>query len=127
MIEYEVIPDTNIIEFVIEGKATKDELVPLLDATNAVIAEHGKVRMLKQIRGPALVTIELSAFWENLRWGFKNLKNIERVAGVADQEWIGKITKIVDPLFSAEMCFFPTAEIDAARAWLREPATPETD
>jgi len=127
MIEYQVIADTNIIEFVVEGKVTKDELMPLLDATKAIVAEHGKVRMLKQLRGPALVTIELSALWENLRWGFKNLKNIERVAGVADQAWMGTLTKIADPLFSAEIRFFPTEEIDAARAWLREPATAESE
>ena len=35
MIEFEVIADTNIIEFVVEGKVTKDDLVPILEATGS--------------------------------------------------------------------------------------------
>ena len=70
----------------------------------------------------SLGLIEPSALWENLRFAFRHMKHVERVAGVADQAWMGKLTKLANPFFSAEMRFFPAEQIEAARAWLREPA-----
>lgn len=120
MIEFEVIPDTNVVEFVIDEKVTKEELEELHGAVEKVIADHGKVRLLKQLKsGGSTPSIEFGAMWDNLAWAFKNMKNVERVAGVADQTWMGKLTDMADPFFKAEMRFFPTDRVDDARAWLR--------
>jgi hypothetical protein len=118
MVEFEIVPGTNIIEFVVDGGLTKEELAPLLAACDEVIAEHGKARLLKQVR--SLGSVEAGAIWENMKWGFSNLKNLERVAAVGDKAWMERVTKMADPLFKAELRFFLTEQIDEARAWLRE-------
>ncbi|MDH3590871.1 MAG: STAS/SEC14 domain-containing protein [Planctomycetota bacterium] len=118
MIEFQIVPDRNIIEFVIAGAITRDNLAPLLAACEKIIAEHGKIRMLKQVR--SIGHVDLAAVWENLRFGFHHLKDLERVAAVADQAWMGNLAKLANPFLSAEMRFFTTDRIEDARAWLRE-------
>jgi hypothetical protein len=55
-----------------------------------------------------------------MKWGFSNLKNIERVAAVGDKAWMDRVTKMANPLFAAEMRFFLADQVEEARAWLRE-------
>ena len=118
MIEFEAIPDSNIIEFSVDGKVGKEELGELLAACEAVIAQHGKVRLLKWVK--SVGGIEAGALWDNLSFGFRNLKSIERVAGVADKEWMHKLAEFSGKLVPGEVRMFSPDEIDAARAWLRE-------
>jgi len=118
MIEYEVIPGTNIIEFSVDGKVTKEELGDLLGACEKLIEEHGKIRMLKWVK--SVGGIEASALWDNLKWGFSNMKNIERVAGVSDKKWMENLASVSGKLVPAEVRMFSPEEIDQARAWLRD-------
>ena len=118
MIEFEVIPDSNIIEFTVDGKTTKEDLGGLIAACEKLIEEHGKIRMLKWVM--SVGGIEAGALWDNLSFGFRNLKSIERVAGVADKEWMAKLAEFSGKLIPGEVKMFTPDQIDAARAWLRE-------
>ena len=117
MLEFIVIPDTNIMEIVVDGKVTTEELKGAHAAFEKLAGEHEKVRMLKHVR--ALGGIEASGFWDNLKFGFEAMKSIDRVAVVADRKWIEIWTKLANPFTSAEAKYFGEGEIDAARAWLR--------
>ena len=118
MIEFEVIPDSNIIEFSVDGKTTKDDIGELLAACEKLIAERGKIRLLKWVK--SVGGVEPSALWDNLKFGFSNFSNIERIAGVADKEWMVKLGDLGGKLIPGEIKMFSQDQIDEARAWLRE-------
>jgi len=118
MIEFEVIPNSNIIEFSVDGKTTKEDLGGLLAACEKLIQEHGKIRMLKWVK--SIGTVEPSALWDNLKFAFGNVKNIERIAGVADKQWMANLAKFSSMLVPGEVRMFSPDEIEEARAWLRE-------
>ncbi|MHC4954664.1 MAG: SpoIIAA family protein, partial [Planctomycetota bacterium] len=92
MLEYIVIPDTNIMEIVVDGKVTQEELKGAHDACDKLMADHDKIRMLKHVR--SIGGIQASAMWDNLKFGFETMKHIDRVAVVADKKWIEIWTKM---------------------------------
>ena len=117
MLEHHIIPDTNIIEFVIDGKVSKEELESALLASELFIRENEQIRVLKQVK--AIGAMDPSAVWDNVKWGWRNVSHITHVALVADQKWMEIWGKMASPFVSAKMKFFSSADLDQAREWLR--------
>jgi hypothetical protein len=120
MLEYREIPNTNVIELTIDGGTSAEEFDAVIAKLTDAIARHGKINLLKHVRSMGL--IPASRLWADLKFGFQNLRNIGRVAAVADPQWMSVFTKAANPFFSAELRFFGVDEIAAARDWLTEPA-----
>ena len=119
MLEYREIPDTNIVEFTIDGAISAAEFDEVIASFEASIARHGKIRVLEHVR--SLGGVPPSKWWEDIKFGFKHMRDISRAAVVAEATWIEIFANLVNPFLAAEVRYFKSAEIDKARAWLREP------
>ena len=124
MLEYREIPDTNIVEFTIDGAISAAEFDDVIARFEASIARHGKIRVLEHIR--SLGGVGPSKWWEDVKFGFKHRRDIARAAVVAEAKWIEIFANLVNPFLDAEVRYFKTAEIDMARAWLRESSSETT-
>jgi hypothetical protein len=124
MLEYREIPDTNIVEFTIDGAISAAEFDDVIARFEASIARHGKIRVLEYVR--SLGGVPPSKWWEDVKFGFKHMRDINRAAVVAQEKWIEVFANLVNPFLAAEVRYFKPAEIEKARAWLREPTGEDT-
>jgi hypothetical protein len=120
MIDFHEVPGTNMLELTIDGAISAPEFDALIARLEAAIARHGKIRVLELVR--SLGGIPPSKWWDDLKFGYRHMRDIERAAIVADPKWIEIFANLINPFFSAEVRYFKTAEIDKARLWLLEPA-----
>ena len=119
MIQCQEIPETNVLEFTIDGNITEEEFDDLVGIMNQIIEEYGDIRVLKVIRSLGdFPTIPVSRIWDDLKFGFEHFRDVSRAAIVSDHQWIEKMTNMMNPLFKAEIKHFSEDEIDAARKWL---------
>lgn len=122
MIDVKQISGTNIVEMLVEGKASAEEFEAALQTLKAVIQEHGSIRVLEIIGDLDMPPIPWSKFWEDIKFGFEHLSDMTHVAVVAEQKWITTCVKALNPLFKAEMRVFERADIERARDWLANAA-----
>ena len=119
MIELHEVPGTNVLELTIDGGISGPEFDAMLARFEAAIVQHGKIRVLEIVR--SLGGIPPSKLWEDIKFGFKHMRDVERAAIVADPKWIEIFANLINPFFSADIHYFNTAEIDKAREWLLNP------
>ncbi len=118
MVTIDEVDGTNILEFAINGKVSAEEFDAIVKKAELMIAQHGKIRVLEQI--VAFGGMPIAKYWEDIRFGFRHLKDITKMAIVTDKEWIETISKLFTGLYSGEIRFFELAQLDQARAWLQE-------
>ena len=97
----------------VEAEDYEDVLVP---AVNAMIAEHGKVRLV-YVLGPEFDDYEGDAVWEDLKLGARNPASFERIAVVTDARWAGPAFRVFSVLLPGQARAFPLAELEAAKGW----------
>jgi len=97
----------------VEAEDYEDVLVP---AVNAMIAEHGKVRLV-YVLGPEFDDYEGDAVWEDLKLGARNPASFERIAVVTDARWAGPAIRVFSVLWPGQARAFPLAELEAAKGW----------
>jgi hypothetical protein len=128
MIELHLVPGTNVYELTIDGAISAEEFDAMLVRFEEAIAQHGKVRVLEEIR--ELGGIPPSKVWEDLKFGFRHMRDVERAAVVAKQKWIEVVGSLLNPFISAEVRYYKPEEREIARAWILEgagqPAVPTT-
>jgi hypothetical protein len=107
-----------MLELTIDGGISGPEFDELIARLEAAIARHGKIRVLELVR--SLGGIPPSKWWDDLKFGYRHMRDIERAAIVAEQRWLEIFANLVNPFFSADLKYFKPAEIEKARAWLSE-------
>ena len=122
MLIYKEDREKGIVEIVIDGKLTQEDYSRCLQPLEEMIALHGKIKILEEIRD--LSGVEPSALWEGIRFDFHHLKDISHCAVVSDKGWVGPIAKASGAFIACKIRVFPLAEIEPAREWLRAPDTP---
>ena len=118
MIEVRDIPNTNIVEFVVDGHIDRADFDSVVAVINDNITDHGKVRLLEEIRSFGLT--DPMTLWEDLKWLFSHFKDIERTAVVSEHAWLEGFINMTSPMFSMPIRYFKPGHIDQARAWLAE-------
>jgi len=96
----------------IEAADYRDVVLPSLVRA----AESGEVRFLivmKDFDG-----MSGGAMWEDLKVGFEHLRSWKRIALVTDIEWMTHLTALFGWMTPGQTKTFPTAELDAAKAWV---------
>jgi hypothetical protein len=88
----------------------------VVPAADAVIAEHGKVRLV-YVLGPEFDDCEGDAIWEDLKLGERHPAAFERMAIVTNARWAGAAVKIFSVLWPGQARRFPLAELEAAKRW----------
>jgi hypothetical protein len=121
MLTYREVPDTNVVEIEIDGAISTAEFDDLLVRLEAAIARHGHIRVLEIVR--SLGGVPASRWWQDVKFGARHFKHISHAGIVADARWLEILTNIANPFFSADVRYFNGADIEKARAWLRESET----
>ncbi len=116
MISYRSMPDSNIVEFTVDGDLSRDDFDAVLAEVSSKIEDYGSVNLLEEIR--SIGKVPPAVVWDDLAWAIRNMKHIGRAAVVSDEEWVEKVVRFTQPLVSADVRGFALDEIDVAREWL---------
>ncbi|MGA9343283.1 MAG: STAS/SEC14 domain-containing protein [Rhodanobacteraceae bacterium] len=118
MLTCKQIAGTNILEITLDGAMDGAAFDQVAATIERMIAEHGKIRILEVVRN--IGAIEPAALWRDLKFSPAHLKDFSHAAIVTDKKWIEWMTALVSPFIPAEVRFFEMAQLDEARAWLRD-------
>lgn len=80
--------------------------------------ETGKVSMLIEL-APDFAGWDLGGLWRDIEFDVRHRDSFGRVAVVGDSKWEEWGTKLFNPLFRAEMKFFPPSRRESAEGWAR--------
>lgn len=116
MIEYREHPDSDIVEFVIDGKVTRAEFDEAAAKFQASVEKHGKVRVLEDVRG--FSGIDPSAVWEDIKFAWRHRRDIRRAAVVGDQSWVQAWARLAGPFAPCPVKYFDRSDMAAAWEWL---------
>lgn len=107
----------NLVEIDFGGALEADEMIACRQALQAVIAEHGNVRLLVRYGELHMTHSEPRAFWEDLK-NASLIPHIERCAIVAHQRWLRTLSEVAGALVPTRIKTFDLdAEAEAA-AWI---------
>lgn len=118
MMRFEIDETAGLVSFEVDGAITRIEFDAGVKAMEDQIAKHGSLRVLAVIRD--FGGMELSAWWKDLRWGVTHWSKVKRAALVTDIGWIATTTRASSAVLPVETRVFALAEIDQARAWVRQ-------
>ncbi|HVI97615.1 MAG TPA: STAS/SEC14 domain-containing protein [Sphingomonas sp.] len=118
MIDYLTDPTHGVVEFTVDGPITKQDYDRIVAEIDGAIDRFGKLRLIEVIKDVG--AIDSAVWWADIKWAATHLKHVARCAVVTDKGWIGAITRAVGAVLPAEIRVFHLAEIDEARAWVRE-------
>jgi hypothetical protein len=106
----------NVLGYEITGKLTEKEFETLSEEFKAVVAEHGRVRLL--VRMSEIPRMELGALAEDLKLA-PYANDIERYAIVSDSTLIEWIQKIGGLFIGGEVRHFEDSRYEEAWRWLQ--------
>lgn len=109
-------PNTNMFEFEIDGKITKEDFDMVLEKLDPLIEEHGKVKLIEVVKN--LGSIEPSALWADLKWAPRHLNSFSHIALVSDEKWVQRIAGPLTKFIPGEVRLFHLDELEEARAWI---------
>lgn len=106
----------NVLGYEIKGKLTEKEFKTLSEDFKAVIAEHGKVRLL--VRVPEMPGAEFGALAEHLKLA-PYASDIERYPLVGDVSLLEWAEKLGNPLIEGEIQYFEDSRYEEAWRWVQ--------
>ncbi|MBL4884293.1 MAG: STAS/SEC14 domain-containing protein [Planctomycetaceae bacterium] len=108
----------NIIEIKVSGKLCKEDYDVFVLGIENLIATHGRVRMLFDMYD--FHGWSVAAVWEDVKFGWKHFRDIERIAMVGEKAWEHGMTSFCKPFTLAKIRYFDRSEETAAREWISE-------
>ena len=114
------IPETNILEFELDGDFRREEFEDAARAVDEIIEQEGSVRLIEIFRD--IGRIEPAAAWAEMKWAPGHLSKLSHVAIVADRRWIEWMVGPIAALTPMQVRTFHLDEIEEARQWVRSAA-----
>ncbi|WP_426564291.1 STAS/SEC14 domain-containing protein [Angustibacter sp. McL0619] len=99
------------------GKVTEQDYRDVLVPTLARAQGQGKVRLL-YVLGDDFESYSAGAVWADAKVWAKNLDGWERIAIVADADWLEHAVKAVNWMVSGEIKMFEPDDLRDAKIWL---------
>jgi hypothetical protein len=118
MLEYLTDPTDGVVEFTVDGPVTKEDYDRVIAEVDGAIERFGKLRLVEIVKD--IGAIDSSIWWSDLKWAAQHMKDIARCAVVTDKGWLGAISRAAGAVLAAEVRVFALAEVEDARAWVRE-------
>jgi hypothetical protein len=110
-------PD-NVAAFACHGHITAhDYATVLIPAVEKALQHHDKVRIYYETAGD-IAGVDSGAVWEDTKVGFRHQLRWERIAVVADVEWMRLTVRAFGFLMPGEMKLFSKSEAQKAREWI---------
>ncbi len=116
--EIEIIAEDGVLEVHASGKLTKEFYQTFVPAVEKQIEESGKLRVLFVMTDFHGWTA--GAMWEDIKFDLKHWSDIERLAIVGETKWEKGMAVFCKPFTGAKIKYFDHAQLDDARAWVRE-------
>jgi hypothetical protein len=107
---------SNLVTVTVTGKLVKEDYARFVPQFEAPLKRVGKVRILfvmKDFHGWAL-----GGVWEDIKFDMHHFADIEKLAMVGDAKWKQWMASFCKPFTTAQIKYFDTAQLDAAREWL---------
>lgn len=108
----------DVIGFEAIGKVTaQDYQAVMMPELEQVLGDGGRLRVIYYL-GPRFEGFTAGAMFDDALVGVGHPRSWERIAVVADKEWIHKAFGLFGALVPAEARIFRKAEFDAAVSWV---------
>ncbi len=108
----------NVVAICCRGRVSKaDYDSVLIPAVENALKKHEKVRIYYEIASD-FAGFDPGAMFEDFKVGMGHLTRWERIALVADVEWIRHATQLFSVITPGETKLFPTSQAKEARAWI---------
>ena len=108
----------KVMEVDVTGKLTKEDYEQFVPATEKLIKEYGKIRILFVMHD--FHGWSAGALWEDIKFDLKHFTHIERLAIVGESKWEHGMAIFCRPFTTAKMRYFDIAKIEEAREWINE-------
>lgn len=105
----------------VSGKLAKADYERFVPEFERLVSQHGKLRLLFDMTN--FHGWELSAAWEDFKFGIEHFTDIDRLAMVGEQQWQQGMAIFCKPFTQAVVRYFDhadTADTAEARRWLGE-------
>ncbi len=117
--------DGSVIEITVNGRLLSKDNEELLPQLEAAIDTHGMIRLLLRLEGFA--GVDLRAAMEDIRFDFRHLGELERIAVVGERPREQWITRIGSLFLAGEVRYFDAAELAEAERWILSGGAPGAD
>lgn len=102
----------------VSGKLVKADYEHFVPEFERLVLQHGKLRLLFDMTD--FHGWELSAAWEDFKFGIEHFADIDRLAMVGDQQWQHGMAIFCKPFTKAMVRYFEQADAAEAQKWLNE-------
>ncbi len=111
----------GLVEVRVSGKLTHEMYEQFVPVFEREVRAHGKLRVLFVMHDFHGWTS--GALWDDLKFDLRHFRGILRLAIVGETRWQHGMALFCRPFTSAKVKYFPSEQLDAARQWLRKPAS----
>jgi hypothetical protein len=106
----------NVAEILVSGKLLPADYQSFTPEFERLVQKHGKLRVLFEMAD--FHGWGDGALWKEIKFDWKHLSDMERIAVAGDRKWEQMITALSRPFLKAETRYFDLHEISAAKIWL---------
>jgi len=99
------------------GKLTDEDCKGMTPRLEAVIAEHGSLRLYADLT--EFDGWDWRAAWDDVAFGIKHWNDISKIALIGDAAWENLAAKITDKITSADVRKFAADQADEALDWIK--------
>ncbi|MGB3509339.1 MAG: STAS/SEC14 domain-containing protein [Microcoleaceae cyanobacterium] len=118
MIEIIPTPNENIVGFNIDGKIETSDIDKVTNLVEQRLKSQTKLRVYVEVKN--LQGISLEAFWEDLKFALRHLKDFDKKAVVCEEGWMTKLAAASNKIFTnIEVKCFTFSEKDQAMEWVK--------
>jgi hypothetical protein len=108
----------KVLGFKLSGKLHDADYQHFVPAIDAVVAQHGKARLLAWFHD--FQGWDMHALWDDIKFSTTHCSKIEKIALVGEKKWEEWMAKVCKPFTMAQIKYFDAADIDSAWKWLAE-------
>jgi hypothetical protein len=119
MLSYTEHDNAQAVEIVLTRRVSTEEFDSVAKKLEAFIARYGRVRVLEIVKD--FEGMDASAFWHDVKFSLRHLKDFSRVAIVANPDTHHLWSSMAAPFMQCDVEHFAPGEEDAARDWLMWP------
>src|SRR5262249_31315018 len=106
----------KVLEVNLHGKLTREDYERIVPDTEAMIREHGKIRILITVHD--FHGWDAGALWQDIKWTVRHFNHVERMAVVGEKTWHRWMTTLSKPFTGAQVRYFTSDQLEEARDWV---------